>query len=257
MAAVVTGGASGLGAATVRALREHNVAVAILDRNGEVGEPFAGEVGATFCACDVTDPASVAEALASARAAQGQERLFVGAAGIAVAGQTLYRDKASGRLTAQDPAVFGKVQDINVNGLFYTASQSAAGMAELDPIDEDGTRGAMVTVASVAGEDGPIGMIAYATSKAAVIGMSRSMARDLSAYGIRVNCIQPATFTTPMSGAMPQRVLDAVVAHHAFPRRLGEAEEFASLALECLRNTFLNGQCIRIDAATGVLGRLS
>lgn len=254
--AVITGGASGLGAATARALAALGVKCALFDLNEERGRALAQEIGGVFARCDVTDEKSVSDAFALARKAHGQERLFLGAAGTGDKDPTLRRNREGGHRLV-DMATFRRLSDINVHGLYLTAATSAAGMAAADPLDEDGTRGAIITVSSVAGSEGPIGMIAYAASKGAVIGMSRSMAHDLSGFGIRVNCIQPAFFETPMVQDGMDETARWFAAHfYAHPRRLGRPEEFASLALELFRNDFLNGQTIKIDAASGRMTRL-
>ncbi len=254
--AVITGGASGLGAATARALAALGVKCALFDLNEEKGRALAREIGGVFARCDVTDEESVSAAFSVARRAHGQERLFLGAAGIGDKGGTLRRNREGGHRLV-DLAAFRRMSDVNVHGLYLTAATSAAGMAQADPLDTDDTRGAVVVVSSVAGSEGPIGMIAYAASKGAVIGMSRSMAHDLSGFGIRVNCIQPAFFETPLVhegiDADARRFAEHFYAH---PRRLGRPEEFASLALELFRNDFLNGQTIKIDAASGRMSRL-
>lgn len=256
--AVITGGASGLGAATARALAAQGVKVALLDIQDEAGEALAAQIGGVYAHCDVTDEASVDAAFATARAAHGQERLHLAAAGVGTHGPTLAFDKETRRLKRRDMAEFKRVTDINLHGVYLTCATSAEGMAAAEPLDADGARGAIVTVSSVAGSDGPMGLIAYAASKSAVIGMSRSMARDLGHVGIRVNCVQPAFFETPMVMSEIEGMARAFSdAYYAHPRRLGRPEEFAGAVVELFRNDFINGETLRLDAASGIMGRMA
>jgi len=243
IAAVISGGASGLGAGVVTALAARGARVAILDTNAELGQALARETGAVFCACDVTDKGAVADALTAARKAHGQERLLVNCAGIAPARKTVSRGEA------HDPALFQQVIAINLIGSFNLASQSAAGMAAAEPITADGERGVIINTASVAAFDGQIGQIAYAASKGGVAAMTLPMARDLADKGIRVMAIAPGIFGTPMLRAFPQEVQDALAGQIPFPSRLGDAAEFAGLALHIAENPMLNGEVIRLDGA--------
>jgi NAD(P)-dependent dehydrogenase (short-subunit alcohol dehydrogenase family) len=248
VSAIVTGGASGLGAATARALAGHGVRVAIFDLNDAKGEPFAKEIGAAFCRVDVTDEASVDAGFAQARGANGQERILVNCAGTAVAIKTASRARDTGEIRQFPLAAFNSVIQINLVGTFRCIVKSAAGMLTLPPLD-DGERGAIVNTASVAAEDGQMGQVAYSASKAGIVGMTLPIARDLAAEGIRVNTILPGIFDTPlMQGAAPN-VKEALAASVPFPRRFGRPEEYASLALEILRNGYLNGEDIRLDGA--------
>lgn len=243
VAAVISGGASGLGAGVVTALAERNARVAILDTNTEMGEALAKDTGALFLHCDVTDPTAVSSALAAAREAHGQERLAVSCAGIAPASKTVSRGEA------HDAKLFERVISINLIGSFNLASQSAAGMATAPPLNEDGERGVIINTASVAAYDGQIGQIAYAASKGGVAAMTLPMARDLADKGVRVMAIAPGIFGTPMLRAFPQEVQDALATQIPFPSRLGEASEFADLALHIAENPMLNGSVIRLDGA--------
>jgi NAD(P)-dependent dehydrogenase (short-subunit alcohol dehydrogenase family) len=244
ISAVVTGGASGLGEATARALASEGVRVAILDRDAERGESIAAELGGCFCAVDVADPASVTAALSAARAAHGQERLTVNCAGVAWAIKTVDRDG-----NAHDPDAFAKTVMINLVGTFNVASQSAAGMVAADPLTDDGERGVIVNTASVAAFDGQIGQIAYGASKGGVVGMTLPMARDLSRSGVRVMAIAPGLFLTPMLKSLPEDAQASLGAQVPFPSRLGDPGEYASLVQHIATNPMLNGEVIRLDGA--------
>ena len=244
VSAVVTGGASGLGRAVVEALAREGVRVGILDRDAQAGRAVATGLGGAFAACDVSDAGSVSEALGSLRGANGQERICVNCAGIAPAIRTV------SRTGAHDPAAFAQVIGINLVGTFNVASQSAAGMAGLDPLGEDGERGVIVNTASIAAWDGQIGQIAYAASKAGVAGMTLPMARDLARSGIRVMGIAPGIFGTAMVTGFPDELQAALAAHAQFPPRLGKPGEFAALVRHIIENPMLNGEVIRLDAAT-------
>ena len=249
VAAVVTGGASGLGAATARALAAKGVKVALFDLNVEVGNAIAAEIGGVFCEVNVTDDASVDAGFAKARAAHGQERVLVNCAGIAPAAKTVGKNRETGAPRAHDMAVFEKAIAINLVGTFRCIAKAAAGIVTLDPVDESGSRGAIVNTASVAAEDGQIGQAAYAASKGGVLAMTLPVARDLMNDGIRVNTILPGIFETPMMAGMPQQVQDALAAMVPFPKRLGKPDEYAKLALFMLEHDYLNGESIRLDGA--------
>ena len=253
LAAVVTGGASGLGLATVKALRTAGANVAIFDVNPETGEQAAAEVGAIFCRCDVLSDESVDEAFAAARAAQGQERALVCCAGGGNAIATARRDKHTGEITIFPSDKFEWVLRLNTVGTFRCITRSAAGMMALAPIE--GERGVMVNTASAAATEGQMGQAAYSAAKAAIVGMTLTIARDLAREGIRVNTIQPGIFATPaMARATPQ-MLDALGAMVPFPPRLGHADEYASLALEVIRNGYINGATLRLDGAIRMQAR--
>jgi NAD(P)-dependent dehydrogenase (short-subunit alcohol dehydrogenase family) len=249
VAAIVTGGASGLGAATARALAAKGVRVALFDLNVEAGEAIATEIGGVFCAVNVTEDASVDAGFAKARAANGQERILVNCAGIAPAAKTVGKNRETGAPKFHDMALFEKAIAINLVGTFRCISRAAAGIVTLDPVDEHGSRGAIVNTASVAAQDGQIGQAAYAASKGGVVAMTLPVARDLMNDGIRVNTILPGIFETPMMAGMPQQVQDALAAMVPFPKRLGKAEEYAKLALFMLEHDYLNGESVRLDGA--------
>jgi NAD(P)-dependent dehydrogenase (short-subunit alcohol dehydrogenase family) len=246
--AVVTGGASGLGAATARALRGLGVKVALFDLNDAKGEPFASEIGATFCKVDVTDEASVDAGFARARGANGQERILVNCAGTAVAMKTASRAKDTGEIRGFNLAAFNSIIQINLVGTFRCVVKSSMGMLAL-PALESGERGAIVNTASVAAEDGQMGQVAYSASKAGIVGMTLPIARDLAAEGIRINTILPGIFDTPLMQGAPPNVKEALAASVPFPKRFGSPDEYASLAIELCRNGYINGEDIRLDGA--------
>ena len=245
-AAVVTGGASGLGEATARALAAKGAKVAIFDRDADRGEKIAAQIGGIFCEVDVTSDEKVAAAFEKARAAHGQEQILVNCAGVANAVKTVGKDKASGELKKYPMHQFELAIGINLIGTFRCISHSAYGMVQAEP-KEDGERGVIINTASVAAQDGQIGQAAYSASKAGVLGMALPIARDLMNDGVRVNTILPGIFKTPMMAMMPQNVQDALAAQVPFPKRLGTAEEYARLAVFIVENSYLNAESIRLD----------
>ncbi|MES3098312.1 SDR family NAD(P)-dependent oxidoreductase [Sphingomonas faeni] len=247
-AAVVTGGASGLGAATARALAAKGVKVAIFDLQADKGEALADEIGGVFCKVDVTSDDSVDAGFAAARAAHGQERILVNCAGTGNAAKTAGRSKQDGSIKHFPLDAFDRIIQINLVGTFRCLAKSAAGMLTLEP-GEDGERGAIVNTASAAAEDGQMGQAAYSASKAGVVGMTLPIARDLMSEGIRVNTILPGIFDTPLLAAAPQQVRDALAASVPFPKRLGRPEEFAALALTMIECGYFNGEDVRLDGA--------
>jgi NAD(P)-dependent dehydrogenase (short-subunit alcohol dehydrogenase family) len=249
VSAVVTGGASGLGAATARALAAKGVKVAIFDFNEEKGEAVAAELGGVFCKVDVTSEATVDAGFAKARAAIGQERVLINCAGTGDAFKTAGRNKKTGEISHYPLDKFERIIQINLLGTFRCIAKSAAGMMTLDPVDEFGERGAIVNTASVAAEDGQIGQAAYSASKAGVLGMTLPIARDLMSEGIRVNTILPGIFSTPLLETLPDNVKAALAASVPFPKRLGVPSEFAHLALTMIENGYFNGESVRLDGA--------
>ena len=245
-AAVVTGGASGLGEATARALAARGAKVAVFDRDVERGEKVAGEIGGVFCEVDVMSDDKVAAAFEKARAAHGQERILVNCAGVANAVKTVGKDKATGERKRYPMNQFELAIGINLVGTFRCISHSAFGMVETEALD-DNERGVIINTASVAAEDGQIGQAAYSASKGGVLAMALPIARDLMNDGIRVNTILPGVFKTPMVAMMPPNVQDALAAQVPFPKRLGQAEEYARLAVFIVENTYLNAESIRLD----------
>jgi NAD(P)-dependent dehydrogenase (short-subunit alcohol dehydrogenase family) len=248
VAAVVTGGASGLGAATARALAAKGVKVAIFDLQEEKGKAIAEEVGGVFCECNVTSDESVDAAFAKAREAHGQERVLVNCAGTGNAIKTASRSKTDGSIKHFPLDAFNWLIQINLVGTFRCIAKSAAGMLTLDPL-EDGERGAIVNTASVAAEDGQMGQAAYSASKGGVVGMTLPIARDLMSEGIRVNTILPGIFETPLMQGAPQNVKDALAASVPFPKRLGNPPEYAQLALTMIECGYFNGEDVRLDGA--------
>jgi len=248
VAAVVTGGASGLGAATARALAAKGVKVALFDMNEEAGEAIAKEIGGVFCKVNVTSDESVDEGLAKARAANGQERILVNCAGIAPPIKTIRRDRETGEISHHPLDVFESVIQVNLIGTFRCIAKSAAGMASADEL-VDGERGLIVDTASVAAQDGQIGQAAYAASKAGVLGMCLPIARDLMSEGIRVNTILPGIFETPMMKGLPEKAQASLAQMVPFPKRLGKPEEYANLVVFMAENPYLNGEYVRLDGA--------
>ncbi len=249
ISAVVTGGASGLGEATVRLLASKGVKVAIFDMNEEKGEAVAKDVGGVFCKVNVTSDADVDAGFAKARAANGQERILICCAGTGNAAKTASRDRNTGEIKHFPLAHFEMIIQINLIGTFRCVAKSAAGMLSLDPVNEDGERGAIVNTASVAAVDGQMGQAAYSASKGGVVGMTLPIARDLMSEGIRINTILPGIFNTPLMNAAPENVKAALAASVPFPKRLGHPEEYAALAVEMCRNGYFNGEHVRLDGA--------
>ncbi len=241
--AVVTGGASGLGEASARALAQAGLKVAIFDQNAEKGTAVAESVGGRFYTVDVTDAGSVAEALTQTIEALGVPRVLVNCAGIAPAAKTVSRG------APHDPAIFAKTIQVNLIGSFICASQAAALMVGQDPIDDDGARGVIINTASVAAYDGQVGQAAYAASKGGIVGMTLPMARDLADKGVRVCAIAPGLFLTPMLEGLPEEVQSSLGAQVPFPSRLGHPSEYAKLVCHILDNAMLNGEVIRLDGA--------
>lgn len=248
ISAVVTGGASGLGRASAEALAAAGVKVAIFDVNEAKGAEVAQAIGGIFCKVDINNEEAVVAGFAKARAAHGQERVLVHCAMTSKRGKTLAWDKEAGKLKRLSTADYeAGVQGVLIAS-YRLASLAAEGMATLEPL-EDGERGSITLTASVAAQDGQIGQVIYASAKAGVNGLVLPMARDLSDIGIRVNSIMPGIFATPLMLGAKQQVLDSLSASAPFPKRLGKPEEFASLAMELARNSYFNGQCIRLDGA--------
>ena len=248
LSAVITGGASGLGAATARRLAADGVKVAIFDLNEELGEALARELGGVFCKVNVASSEEVDAGFAKARAAIGQERILVNCAGVGGGAKTVSRDKQTGEIKEYPLDNFERIVGINLIGTFRCITKSAAGMLTLDPM-EDGERGAIVNTAAVAAEDGQIGQVAYTASKAGIVGMTLVIARDLANVGIRCNTICPGIFATPLMLRARDEVLQSLANSIPFPKRLGKPEEFASMVREICTNTMLNGETIRLDGA--------
>jgi len=248
IAAVVSGGASGLGEATARALAGYGVKVAIFDMQKEKGEKVASQIGGTFCEVNVTSEESVVEGFKHARAANGQERILINCAGTGNAFKTASRDKKTGEIKHFPLKDFDRIIQINLVGTFRCIAHSAAGMLALDPL-AGGERGAIVNTASVAAQDGQIGQAAYTASKAGVVGLTLVVARDLAQEGIRCNTILPGLFDTPLLQGAPENVKQALGAQVPFPSRLGNPKEYAALALQMVTNGYFNAESVRLDGA--------
>jgi NAD(P)-dependent dehydrogenase (short-subunit alcohol dehydrogenase family) len=245
VSALVTGGASGIGGAVVRRLAAAGAKVVVADLNEQAGQALADEVGGTFVRVDVTDTAQVLAAVEQA-AELGEFRVLVNSAGIATAQRTIGRDGEFG--SAHDLDAYKKVIAVNLIGTFDAIRLAATAMSHNDP-DQNGERGAVVNIASVAAFDGQIGQAAYSSSKGGIVGLTLPVARDLSAVGIRVNTVAPGLIDTPIYGqgedaeAFKAKLGESVL----FPKRLGVPDELASMVLECLRNSYMNGEVVRVD----------
>ena len=248
ISAVITGGASGLGAAAARRLASHGVKVALFDLNASQGELLASELGGVFCNVDVTSDAEVDAGFVKARAAHGQERVLINCAGTGNAFKTASRDKITGSVKHFPLIEFDRIVQINLLGTFRCVAKSAAGMLSLACLG-DGERGAIVNTASVAAEDGQIGQAAYAASKAGIVGMTLPIARDLMGEGIRINVILPGIFATPLLDGAPEKVKSALAASVPFPKRFGDPIEYAMLAEMMITNGYFNGASVRLDGA--------
>lgn len=249
-AALVTGGASGLGEATARELARLGARVAVLDVNAALAQKVAddlraqyGEASAVACPCDITNTESVLTALAQAAAAHGPARILMNVAGIGSAKRIVGRDGNPAPL--ED---FARVVNINLIGSYNVSRLYAAACAKLPPL-EDGERGVMMFTASVAAFDGQVGQQAYSASKGGLVGITLPMARDLAQHGIRVCTVAPGLFATPLMKELPEAVQQSLAASIPFPRRLGHPEEFAQLACHIVTNGHLNGEVIRLDGA--------
>lgn len=248
IAAVVTGGASGLGEATARALASQGVKVALFDMNAERGGALASELGGVFCAVNVTSDEEVDAAFVKARAAHGQERILVNCAGTGKSVKTASRDRETGEARHYPLDLFEQLIQINLIGTFRCIAKSAAGMLSLDLLD-DGERGCIINTASAAAEDGQVGQAGYSASKAGIVGMTLPIARDLMNEAIRVNTLLPGIFDTPLMSRAPDTVKDALAATVPFPKRFGQPEEYAQMALCLICNGYMNGEDIRLDGA--------
>lgn len=242
VAAIVTGGASGLGRATAQALIDAGARVAILDIKEDDLNAAAADMGALAVPCDVTSAESVKAALAQARDAHGPARLCVNCAGVVFGGRIVGRDGP------MDLAAFSRVISINLIGTFNVMSQAAADMVPLAPT-ENGERGVIVNTSSIAAFEGQFGQAAYSASKGGVASLTLPAAREFASKGVRVMCIAPGLFETPMFSALPQESIDALAAKTLFPQRLGLPEEFGRMVLSIADNVMLNGSVIRLDGA--------
>ena len=242
-AALVTGGASGLGEATARELARLGARVAVLDVNMAQAEKVAAEIGGVACQCDITSADSMAAAIARAADKHGPARILMNIAGIGTAKRIVQKDGSPAPL--ED---FARVVNINLIGTYNASRLFAAECAKLAPL-EDNERGVMLFTASVAAFDGQVGQQAYSASKGGLVGMTLPMARDLAQHGIRVCTIAPGLFATPLMKQLPEPVQASLAQSIPFPQRLGKPEEFAGLACHIVTNTHLNGEVIRLDGA--------
>jgi NAD(P)-dependent dehydrogenase (short-subunit alcohol dehydrogenase family) len=240
--ALVTGGGSGLGAATAKKLASAGAKVAVLDVNMAAAEAVARETGGIAIACDVTDADATKAAIEQARARHGAARILINCAGVGPAKRIVGRE---GPMPLAD---FKRVIDVNLNGTFNALRLAAADMTALDPL-EDGERGVIISTASVAAYEGQIGQAAYAASKGGVVALTMPAARELAQFGIRVNAIAPGIFSTPMLHALPEEAQRSLAASVPFPKLLGKPEQYADLALHIIENRYLNGEVIRLDGA--------
>ena len=241
-AAIVTGGASGLGAATARRLAREGAKVAVCDLNTKLAETVAREIGGVAVTCDVADGASAEAAVAAAAKAHGAARVLINCAGIGVAKRVVGRE---GPMALAD---FERVIRVNLIGSFNMLRLATAEMSKLEPL-ANGERGVVVSTASVAAYDGQIGQSAYSASKGGIVSMTLPIARELAQFGIRVLAIAPGLFLTPLLAMLPQEAQDSLAASIPFPRRLGDPSEFASLVMQMVENPYLNGEVVRLDAS--------
>ncbi|HUJ86821.1 MAG TPA: SDR family NAD(P)-dependent oxidoreductase [Burkholderiales bacterium] len=241
-AALVTGGASGLGAGTARKLAAAGARVALLDVNAELGNKLAAEIGAVFVQCDVSSGPGAEAAVAKARSAHGPARILVNCAGIGGAKRLVGKD---GPMPLEH---FTRIVNVNLVGSFNMMRLAAADMIPL-PALADGERGVMINTSSIAAYDGQIGQVAYSASKGGIVSMTLPLARDLAQFGVRVMTIAPGIFHTPLLGKLPEEVRQSLAASIPFPKRLGTPEEYAQLALHIVENVQLNGEVIRLDGA--------
>lgn len=242
-AAIVTGGASGLGAQTARELAKRGAKVAVFDRNAEGAKAVAAEIGGIGVGCDITSSESVIAALQAAREAHGPARILMNIAGIGTAKRLIGKDGTP--MPLED---FRRVIEVNLIGTFNVTRLAVAEMVKLEPLT-DGERGVVINTASVAAFDGQIGQEAYAASKGGVVSLTLPLARDLAQFGVRVVTIAPGLFLTPLMAELPLPVQESLAASIPFPKRLGKPEEFAHLAATIVENLALNGEVIRLDGA--------
>jgi len=248
-AAIVTGGASGLGAATARELARRGAKVAVLDVNLELAQQVASEIGGIALKCDITDTASVTAALDAAEKAHGPTRIVMNIAGIGTAKRIVQKDGSPAPL--ED---FERVIRVNLIGTYNVIRLAAARIVKLEPL-EDGERGVFVCTASAAAFDGQVGQEAYAASKGGLAAMTLPLARDLAQFGVRAVTIAPGLFLTPLLAELPMAVQESLAASIPFPKRLGKPEEFGHLAASIVENLSLNGEVIRLDGALRMAAR--
>jgi NAD(P)-dependent dehydrogenase (short-subunit alcohol dehydrogenase family) len=243
---IVTGGASGLGEASARQLAARGAKVVILDLQDDKGKAVAESIGGTYVRADVAEPDQVIAAVQAAEAL-GPLRTLVAAAGVGWATRTVGKDGLFA--SAHDLELYTKVLKINLIGTFNCVRLAATAMGRTEPVDDSGSRGAIVTLASVAAFDGQIGQAAYSSSKGGIVGMTLPVARDLAAIGVRVNCVAPGLIDTPIygEGEGSEAFKDKLKRDVLFPKRLGSSDELASMVLELLTNSYMNAEVVRVD----------
>ncbi|MET0250502.1 MAG: SDR family NAD(P)-dependent oxidoreductase [Sphingobium sp.] len=244
LGAIVTGGASGLGAATAEMLARNGAKVTIFDLNADLGTAKAKEIGGHFLKVDVVDENSVENALTEAEGLHGKARILVNCAGIGPPAKIISRDGKALPL-----ADFAKIVNINLIGTFNVLSKFAARIHDAEPLSDDGERGVIINTASVAAFEAQVGQPAYGASKAGIVGLTLPAAREFARYGIRVVAIAPGIFWTPLLGSLPQEAQDSLGKQIPFPSRMGRPEEYALLAASIIANPMLNGETIRLDGA--------
>jgi NAD(P)-dependent dehydrogenase (short-subunit alcohol dehydrogenase family) len=247
-AAIVTGGGSGLGETTARALAAAGAKVALFDVVADAAERVAKDIGGVACVCDVTDDASTQAAIAKAREANGVARIVVQCAGIAPPA------KIVGRKGPHPLDLYTKVIAVNLVGIFNVMRLAAADILSLEPLPATGERGVIINTASIAALEGQVGQAAYASSKAGVIGLTLPSAREFAPSGLRVICIAPGIFKTPMMAGLPEETQKSLGAAVPFPSRLGDPAEYAKLVMHIVDNPYLNGEVIRVDGALRMQG---
>ena len=250
LAAIVTGGGSGLGAETARQLAAKGAKVALFDVNMDGAKAVAQEIGGIAIECDVTSDEGVAAAIAQAQEANGVARIVINAAGIAPAKRIIDRE---GNATSLD--YFRKGIEINLVGAYNVMSKAAAEMSKVEPVNADNERGIVISTGSIATHEGQIGQASYSASKMGLMGMMLPAAREFTRFGIRVNTINPGVFETPMLTNMPQEVQDSLGKQVPFPVRLGTPDEYARLAIHMIENAYINGETIRLDGAMRMAAR--
>ena len=244
LGAVVTGGASGLGAATAEMLAHNGAKVTIFDMNADLGLAKATEIGGHFVAVNVADEASVNTGLSEAEAKHGKSRILVSCAGIGIPEKVLNKDGSPASLSD-----FSRVVNVNLIGSFNVLSKFASRIYDAEPLNADNERGVIINTASVAAFEGQIGQASYSASKGGIVGLTLPVARELARYGIRVMVIAPGIFWTPILGGLSQEIMDSLGKQVPFPPRLGRPEEYALLVEQIIRNPMLNGETIRLDGA--------
>ncbi len=240
--AIITGGGSGLGAASAIRLASAGVKVAIVDVNIDAAQQVAKQTSGVAIRCDVSDAQAAAEAIKQAREKNGPARILINCAGIGIGRRIVGKD---GPMPLED---YSRVIQVNLIGTFNMLRLAAADMSTLDPM-EDGERGVIVNTASIAAYEGQVGQAAYASSKGGIVALTMPAARELSQFGIRVLAIAPGVFHTPLLGKLPQEVQDSLGAAIPFPKRLGRPEEFSDMVAHAVQNVYLNGEVIRLDGA--------